>query len=955
VPLKLVLGPANSAKAGEVLGAYGAATRDGAVLVVPTVADAGHYARELAGRGIVIGAEVTTFAGLAGRIAAKAGYSAPRLSVLQRERVIRRAVARADLALLAASAEQPGFTDAAGALIAELQRSLVTPQRFGRALRSWAGEDAGRNAYARELAAIYHGYAAELERIGFADSELFAWRAIDALRAAPRSWGGRPVCFYGFDDLQQLQLDAIEALARVAEADVVVSLTYEPARPALAARSRAVQELRAFAAEIVELPAAIDYYEHPALYGLERGIFGVVSEPVDPGGAIALLESGGELAEAELVAAEVLGLIRAGFDPGEIAIVYRSPQRAAPLIERVLAGEGVPVACDRELAFAHTTLGRGVLALARCALAGGDCVRQLPAYLRTPGQLERPELADALELAIRRGSVVTVDEARERLGFRLGEVDAVAASRDPLAELARIARRMLAAPGAGAAPRLGADQSRDAAALAALLNAVDELEQLSERPVGADAVEVLERLLVRSAGSGEHAVLLAGPLEIRARRFRAVFVCGLQEGEFPAPAAPEPFLSDERRHELALASGLALEPAGDGLERERYLFYACVSRPTARLYLSYRSSDEDGNLALRSPFLADVDAVLAPGWGEGRRRRLLADVVWDASEAPTARALQRSLASAAGGWVAPDMSRRALGPAALAVARHHEVVSAGALETYAECPVKWMVEKELQPDRFGPDPYPLARGDFIHRALERVFGRLEGALSPASLAEAEGLLSEAMAQLPAPAALGRAGALRTAALRSIEADLRRYLRAEAASGGEWTPHALEQRFGFDEEGSLPALELDGVRLRGVIDRVDVDLGSGFAVVRDYKSGSARREQTGSRWREDRQLQVALYMLVVRELMGLEPAAGVYQPLGGRDLRPRGIFSSEAPALGGTVQNDERDAAALDEELAAAALDAVWLASALRAGTLVPAPETCSRTGCRYPGICRSSA
>ena len=65
MPLTLVLGPANSAKAGEVLGAYGAAARRGALLVVPTALDAEHYSRELAAEGAVIGS-VLTFAGLAG-------------------------------------------------------------------------------------------------------------------------------------------------------------------------------------------------------------------------------------------------------------------------------------------------------------------------------------------------------------------------------------------------------------------------------------------------------------------------------------------------------------------------------------------------------------------------------------------------------------------------------------------------------------------------------------------------------------------------------------------------------------------------------------------------------------------------------------------------------------------------------------------------------------------------
>jgi hypothetical protein len=45
MPLTLVLGPANSAKAGEVLGAYRAEAARAALLVVPTRADAEHYTR----------------------------------------------------------------------------------------------------------------------------------------------------------------------------------------------------------------------------------------------------------------------------------------------------------------------------------------------------------------------------------------------------------------------------------------------------------------------------------------------------------------------------------------------------------------------------------------------------------------------------------------------------------------------------------------------------------------------------------------------------------------------------------------------------------------------------------------------------------------------------------------------------------------------------------------------
>ena len=264
--LKLVLGPANSAKAGEVLGAYGAVAPRGAVLVVPTADDARHYRRELAASGVVFGS-VLTFAGLIYEVGRRAGYSARRLTDRQRDALLRRAVAGAQLDSLAASAPAPGFRRAAGELIAELTRSLVTAPRFVAALRMWASDDPRRRAYADELARLVLGYERELERSGCVDRELYAWRALDALRADPDRWGRDEVFFYGFDDLTRLEQDAVETLARIAGAAVTVSLTYEPGRAALAARAQVVQELRPLADEILELPGA----RHPLRPGGASG------------------------------------------------------------------------------------------------------------------------------------------------------------------------------------------------------------------------------------------------------------------------------------------------------------------------------------------------------------------------------------------------------------------------------------------------------------------------------------------------------------------------------------------------------------------------------------------------------------------------------------------------------------------------------------------------------------
>jgi ATP-dependent helicase/nuclease subunit B len=966
MPLKLIIGPANSAKAGAVLGAFRTALRREPWLVVPTTVDVAHYERELAREGACRGGRVATFAGLIGEIAKRAGYAAPIAGPLQRERLVADAIVRARLQALAPVAGARGFLTAAVAFVAELERTLITPQRFAAAVRDW--EDA--SPATREAAAIYDHYRRALDRLGRVDADLFAWRALDALRAQPGAWGETPVLLYGFDDFTPLERDAVETLARIAEAEVTISLTYEPGRTAFAGRATTAEELRQLASEVQELPPLAQHYDEaarPVLHHVERSLFEPNPTRVLAGDAVQLLTAGGERAEVELVAAEVLERLAAGVPADEIAVVLRSPEHRAPLVAEVFGAYGIPCTLERRTAFAHTPLGRGLLALARCALHPQDATpADLLAYLRTPGKLERLELADRLEATVRRRAIHDLVGARAAWeeapgGWPLRELDrlrgAAADGVAPLLEaLAREARALFAAPHRGRAPVLDQAEEVDAKALATLLTALDDLAELAAADPrhGVDPEQLLTTLDALDVRLGETphdgAVLVADPLAIRARRFDTVVVCGLQEGEFPRPAAAEPFLSDEERRGLAMATGLRLTPRDDALADERYLFYACVSRPARRLVLSCRDADEDGNPALRSFFVDDVRALLDD---LPQTHRPLSAVTWPRDTAPTPA--ERARADALAAPRATPAPLGDLGPAACAALRQRDVLSAGALEAYAACPVKWLVERELQPERFEPDPEAIARGSCIHRVLERTLGRLSWPIAEEALPAVREIVREVVAEEASAFALGRGAAAQAASAHEIAADVLRLLAHEARGGGGFAPAELELRFGMGEEDDdLPPLILGedaGLRLRGVIDRVDLDR-AGRALIRDYKSGRRSPSWPVARWRADDQLQVALYMLAVRELLRREPVGGVYQPLRGEDLRARGLVRDDVEAGDLVLDTDRRSREELEAELDAAAARACELAARLRGGRIAATPETCSPGGCAYPGICR---
>jgi hypothetical protein len=1013
MPLVLVTGPANAAKAGAVFARLRAALPRGPLLVVPTAADVEHYQRELAAGGLVFGVEVAHFRRLAREVARAAGVPGRPLGRLARDRVVRAAIGDVRLRVLARSAAAPGFGAAVAELFAELQRTLVTPARFTQALRAWAAAG-GRGAYAEELASLYSAYRRRLEALGRHDEDGFAWAALDALRAAPASWGARPVFFYGFDDLSRAQLDAVETLSR--EAEVCVALPYEPGRVAFAGRAATVELLRPLAAEHVVLDDRSEHYaegSRTALHHLERNLFEAMEERRDPNGAVRLLEAGGERAEAELVGAEILELMREGVAPADVAVLVRGSD-AARLVEQVLLGYQIPVAHERRAALARTRLGAGLLAFARAALPGGRA-HDVVTWLRTPGRLPAPEAADTLDAAVRRRAVESARTARaiwegELGGEPLTALDELAEAADPanwrapedpgggptgsgppgggptgsgpagrgpsgsspsgsspsgvgpsgagptafFAALEAEAARIWAAPHRRQAAVLGPEDSADARVAGDLRGALGEMRGLADTApelLGepADVLEALGAVRVREGSGTPGGVLLADPLAIRARRFRAVFVCGLQDGEFPRAPLPDPFLDDGERRALAAASGLVLGMHEDVLARDRYLFYACVSRPEEVLFLSWRSSDEEGDPQPASPFIADVRALYSDALWERRGRRLLAEVTWPPGEAPTPLELRRALAAAETAPEPPSLPAPAA-PAVLAGLAARERESARGLETYAACGVRWLVERVLRPDRAEPEPEPMRRGSLAHTVLERTLRGLReragsARLTPESLPAALAELETALAEIGGAAGGARARALR----RSLEADLQRSLREEAARGPALEPAQLEWSFGGEDDAHGPlALAEAGLGVSGRVDRIDLGPDGRTAIVRDYKG---RTVHPAARWEKERRLQVALYLLAVRELLGYAPAAGLYQPLAGPALQSRGLVRAglDGPWTRTDVVDDDAFEAALEQarEMAVAA------ARAMRAGELRSCPELCSYVGCAYPTICRA--
>jgi RecB family exonuclease len=964
--LKLIVGPPNSGRTGRTLAAFKTAAARDPVLVVPTVDDVERFEEELTRDGeVVIGATVGTFEQLFGLVArATDAPAGPAVSRTQRLRLAREAGSRAKLKILSTSSRRPGFPAALHELVSELQAALVDPV----SLRERASEAGG---YELEIASLYEAYLNVRDELGLHDDHSLAAAATAALRARPEAWGTRPVFLYGFDDLTLEQLELIRELS--ASTEVTVALPWEDRESLTQARGALFAELRDFdGVSIEQLASEPRFTRSSTLFEVERR-FGDQDhgEPLENDGGVALLASAGELAEVEAVGAEVARLLDGGTPAGEIAIVLRDPRSAGPLYRRVLTRFGIPVAVRADLAATRTITGAGLIALLGAAVGGGGAP-ELLAYLRTPG-VASPSMVDWFERRLRRGRLRTTDEALE--AWRPNDEDGdqglpeVAKLREASsgAALLREAGKQARWIAESAVRRQGAvaeeDRALELRAGSEIERALAELAELGLPHSPQDVIAAISELDVPMwRGPTEGRVRVISPYRARARRVAHLFVCSLQDGDFPRRDTGGPLLSDDGRRALGLPERKKAEV------EDRYLFSVCLSRPKQRLWLSWRSADDEGGATSRSPYVDEVRQLLTPELPQDLEERDeaivaeaggrgLAESVFEAGSAPSERELARAKAAAG-----PRRENGRLRPGPLQLdpvlerMRSISLFGPSTLEEYALCPYRWFIQHELSPQRIGPVDEPLTSGSIVHKVLESLYDDPPGPGPRPTLesldawrGRARELISEFGAKRLPPEIADTA-----AALRRVEGLVHAFLADEAATATAFAPAHTEAAFGFDGSEKGP-LQLTGGGVHGQIDRIDLGP-RGEALVQDYKSGGKVEGGAGMLEKKGK-LQLQLYMLAARELWGYDLAGGLYRPLGGTgDRTPKGLLRKElADELAGL---DPRPKDHLEEEPFEAALEearekAEEIIASIHSGRVIrdPLGGSCP-DWCAFQPICR---
>lgn len=98
----------------------------------------------------------------------------------------------------------------------------------------------------------------------------------------------------------------------------------------------------------------------------------------------------------------------------------------------------------------------------------------------------------------------------------------------------------------------------------------------------------------------------------RALSFKAVFVIGLNEKMFPRLILEDPFISDDVRERLSFTLGNKLPIKLAGYDEEKLLFKMLCDGSSEKLYFVYQRSDENGRLKIPSPYIRSAIAIREP-------------------------------------------------------------------------------------------------------------------------------------------------------------------------------------------------------------------------------------------------------------------------------------------------------------------------------------------------------
>lgn len=660
-----------------------------------------------------------------------------------------------------------------------------------------------------------------------------------------------------------------------------------------------------------------------------------VREEAD-GGSVAVTVARSGAAEAAVVADFLRRRhVLDGVDYGEMAVVTRSLPRVTDALLPALDAAGVPVVdAGAELPPSHDPVVSALLLLVRSTLDGAGAADAESMLAMVAGPVGR---ADAVAMRrLRRGlrrsgfggvrpsaeilrDLVLADEVPASTGLTAVELAPVTRVRhvrtavlDALRSggtveevlwaawsASRLERRLVRQAVAADPWSRSADRSLDAV-VSLFDHAADYVDRVPGGSVATfcDVVSREDLPAPRRADTRARggAVTVASAHAAVGRQWRAVAVCGVQDGLWPAPRRRSGLLGVDELVDLTEVTAVGPAPSEAELAvsstaaraaEERRLFYVACSRARDHLLVSAVESPEEGDVAA-SRFVDEIADLATTSVRSGGTIRESAPTVFtlghlavdlrvavldpeaDPEDRRHAAGLLAGLRDAGVAEAGPDTWYGSSGttsdelPYPAEPGKPVAVLSPSGFGALEECPLRWFLEKASGSGAGQGSDAPLVRGSAVHALAQAIEGGVpEDALRAAVSDRAEMLTRSRgwFADQGAESMVGMAESFR---------------RWRAETRGEYATAGVEEAFEFDVSGD--------VRVRGRIDRLEATR-AGEVIPVDVKT--AATAVTAAKAAEHPQLalyQLAVVSGAVESASDRAPGGGILLYLGGREGR-----------------------------------------------------------------------
>ncbi len=414
-------------------------------------------------------------------------------------------------------------------------------------------------------------------------------------------------------------------------------------------------------------------------------------------------------------------------------------------------------------------------------------------------------------------------------------------------------------------------------------------------------------------------------LEARQWEMPVVFVGGLLGKEFPRQIREDLFLKDFYRRRLNATGRIKMREAYEQIDEERYLFYIAITRAKEKLFISYPSANNNGNLTLPSFFLSDIKklfskdiiqkiaiqrnlSMIIPGPEDiittadsrnfvyyhlntpcvSEREQFEEDTaLWLYNNSENETSFRKKLCTLKGLIGSYNNLNLKFSDKRIIkkISETSKIFSPTKLKDYAQCPYKYFGRSTLKLKQTIPKSMDLLmQGTIIHKVLEEFFKDTQDNKNITKI------FDDVFTHKSRGMVIGfeelkvRNEMLNT--LLAFETEERKTAKTI------FKPSMFEVKFGNEEIESLKIDdgENDYIEITGKVDRVDISEvdGKKVGIIIDYKYGQTEFKLADLE--DGLDLQLPIYILALKDAFKIAPIAGEFYAL--KTSKKTGIYNQE---------------------------------------------------------------